>query len=295
MLFNKKQHTGYLLWLAFWVFTALLYPTPTAVLAGKNNIYFETLQKRLIKDGFDESRINELYGRPQVFFEAEGVSRFMVHREATLNYDKFSSPNSIRRARHYIEKHKTTFKGIEESYGVEKEIITAIILVESQFGTFLSGPSILNTLSSLAALSDPNVRDLFWNETIRSMKRSRKKYEKWARRKSKWAYSELKAFLKYTAHENIDPATVTGSYAGAVGIAQFMPSSILAYAKDGNNDGQINLFNHADAITSIASYLQHFGWHAGIDKKSAQKVIYRYNNSTYYVNAILKISELLKG
>ncbi|MBW1751677.1 MAG: lytic murein transglycosylase, partial [Deltaproteobacteria bacterium] len=80
-----------------------------------------------------------------------------------------------------------------------------------------------------------------------------------------------------------------------LGIAQFMPSSILAYAKDGNNDGQIDLFNHADAITSIASYLKHFGWHPGIDKKGAKKVIYRYNKSNYYVDAILKISVLLKG
>ena len=121
-----------------------------------------------------------------------------------------------------------------------------------------------------------------------------KRYEKWARKKSNWAYSELKAFLKYTARETIDPVTVSGSYAGALGIAQFMPSSILAYAKDGNSDGRIDLFNHADAITSIASYLKHFGWHTGIDKKGAKKVIYRYNNSKYYVDAVLKVSALLK-
>ena len=153
----------------------------------------------------------------------------------------------------------------------------------------------MNMLSTMASLYDSNVRDMFWNETLKSQKLSRKRYEKWTRKKSNWAYNELKAFLKYTARENIDPVTVYGSYAGALGIAQFMPSSILAYAKDGNNDGQIDLFNHADAITSIASYLKHFGWHPGIDKKGAKKVIYRYNKSNYYVDAILKISVLLKG
>ncbi|MBW1754519.1 MAG: lytic murein transglycosylase, partial [Deltaproteobacteria bacterium] len=102
-----------------------------------------------------------------------------------------------------------TFK----SYGVDKEIITAIILVETRLGNFLGGPSTVNMLSTMASLYDSNVRDMFWNETLKSQKLSMKKYEKWARRKSNWAYSELKAFLKYTARENIDPVTVNGSYA----------------------------------------------------------------------------------
>jgi len=78
-----------------------------------------------------------------------------------------------------------------------------------------------------------------------------------------------------------------------LGIAQFMPSSILSFAKDGDGDGSVDLFNHADAIISIATYLGHYGWHTGIDRKDAYKVIYHYNHSKYYVNTILKISELL--
>ncbi len=264
-------------------------------LAINSEPYFKTLQKRLIQDGFDKGRIKELYSKPQVYFETKGVARFLVHSEATLNYDQFSSPVSIRKARQYMQKHQSILASTSMSYGVDKEVITAIILVESRLGNFLGGPSTVNMLSTMASLYDSNVRAMFWNETLKSQKLSMKRYEKWARRKSNWAYSELKAFLKYTARENIDPVTVYGSYAGALGIAQFMPSSILAYAKDGNNDGQIDLFNHADAIASIASYLKHFGWHAGIDKKRAKKVIYRYNKSSYYVDAILKISALLKG
>ena len=272
----------------------LLSANPTA-LAINSEPYFKTLQKRLIQDGFDKGRIKELYSRPQVYFETKGVSRFIQHREATLNYDQFSSPVSIRKARLYMQKHQSILASTSQSYGVDKEIITAIILVETQLGNFLGGPSTVNMLSTMASLYDSNVRDMFWNETLKSQKLSMKRYEKWARKKSNWAYTELKAFLKYTARENIDPVTVYGSYAGALGIAQFMPSSILAYAKDGNSDGQIDLFNHADAIPSIASYLKHFGWHTGIDKKGAKKVIYRYNHSDYYVATILKISALLKG
>lgn len=288
-----KNFYKYLLLISY-MLPLLLSAEPPA-LAINSEPYFTALQTRLIQDGFDKGRIKELYGKSQVYFETKGVSRFIMHREATLNYNQFSSPVSIRKARQYMQKHQSILVSTSKSYGVDQEIITAIILVESQLGKFLGGPSTVNMLSTMASLYDSNVRDMFWNETLKSQKLSRKRYEKWARKKSGWAYSELKAFLKYTARENIDPLTVYGSYAGALGIAQFMPSSILAYAKDGNNDGQVDLFNHADAIASIASYLKHFGWHTGIDEKSAKKVIYRYNKSDYYVDAILKISALLKG
>lgn len=80
-----------------------------------------------------------------------------------------------------------------------------------------------------------------------------------------------------------------------MGLCQFMPSNILILAKDGDNDGRIDLFSHADAIMSIASYLKHYGWYPGIAGQEAYNVVYTYNHSSYYVNTILKIVELLKG
>jgi membrane-bound lytic murein transglycosylase B len=93
----------------------------------------------------------------------------------------------------------------------------------------------------------------------------------------------------------MDPVSIKGSYAGAMGIAQFMPSNILAYGEDGNGDSRIDLFEDADAIFSIASYLKNYGWKPGIDREKAYKVVYHYNHSKYYVNTILEIRELLEG
>ena len=93
----------------------------------------------------------------------------------------------------------------------------------------------------------------------------------------------------------MDPLAATGSYAGAVGICQFMPSNILAYGQDGNGDGRIDLFDHADAIASIARYLKNYGWRPGIEKEAAYKAVWSYNRSSYYVNTVLKVAELLKG
>lgn len=257
--------------------------------------YFESLQKRLIKDGFDATRIINLYSRSQVSFEEEGTGLFFVHSEAKLDYDQFANKWSIQKAKKYMEKHKAVLAKTEKVYGVDKNIITAIILVESGLGNNLGKRSVLNTLSSLASMGDPNVRNMFWDLRGDSSGLTRKEFEKKARRRSNWAYNELKAFLEYTLKAKIDPVEIGGSYAGAVGLPQFMPTNIPAYAKDGNMDGHIDLFNHADAMASIANYLKRFGWHPGIDKKKAYKIIRRYNHSIYYINTILKISELLKG
>ena len=74
-----------------------------------------------------------------------------------------------------------------------------------------------------------------------------------------------------------------------------MPSNIIAYGKDGDNDGTIDLLQPADSIASIANYLKRHGWKPGISRKNAEKVIYRYNHSKYYVKTVLKIASLLKS
>lgn len=268
---------------------------PIAAFAKNSDIYFASLQNRLIKDGFDKKMVHTLYQSKTVSFETRGVSLFLKHREAALNYDQYASKESIQDGLEYMEKYKSKLLETEAAYGVDKEIITAIILIESRLGNAVGGPSILNTLSSMASLADPDVREMFWGKVANSAQINQKKFDKWAVKKSKWAYSELTAFLKYTTREKMDPVSITGSYAGAMGIAQFMPSSILAYAKDGDSDGGIDLFNHADAIRSVANYLKRAGWHAGIDREKAYKVIHRYNHSSQYVEAVFKVSALLKG
>jgi membrane-bound lytic murein transglycosylase B len=140
----------------------------------------------------------------------------------------------------------------------------------------------------------PDVRRTFYKQIPAEKRPPKNKFEKSAKRRSNWAYNELKAFLKYAYKEGMDPAEIPGSFAGAMGYAQFMPSSILAYGKDGNGDGTVDLLTHPDAMASIANYLKRHGWKPGISRKKKEKVIYHYNHSEYYVKAILKIAERLK-
>jgi peptidoglycan lytic transglycosylase B len=274
-------------------FAILLAPLYSAADVAKSTWQFKALQGKLIQDGFSTEMITQIYQDSRVMFERRGSSLFFVHSEAKLNYDQFTNTWSINQARKYMHKHSAQLAKTEQAYGVDRRVITAIILVETGLGNTLGERSIINSLSSLSAFADPAVRNEFWKNFKRKDELSRKNFEKRAIRKSKWAYRELKAFLAYTQREKFDPVAIQGSYAGALGIAQFMPTTLMAYARDGNQDGVIDLFTHADAMASIASFLKRFGWKPGIDTEKAKKVIYRYNHSDYYVNTILKISELL--
>ena len=257
--------------------------------------YFAVVQQRLITDGFSPEAVAQLYGRPEVFLEADGVSRFFVHSEAKLNYDQFTTPESIQKARAYMREYRVSLDSAEKAYGVDPRVITAILLVESRLGTVSGSRSCLNILSTLAALSDPEMRETFWRIIPDDRRISRTHYDERVQKRAEWGYRELKALLRYAEREKIDPAGITGSYAGAVGFAQFMPTSIMAYAQDGDMDGGIDLRNHADAIASIANYLKRHGWQPAISREKAEKAVHSYNPSSYYVNAILKIADLLKG
>jgi membrane-bound lytic murein transglycosylase B len=264
-----------------------------AVESGKKP--FLSIQKRLIGDGFDPAKIKRLYSRPQVSFEADGVIVLFTYREAHVDYGQFTNKWSIRKARQYMQEYDTDLSRIEKDYGVDKKVITAILLVETGLGASVGTRSALNTLSTMAALTDPMVRSKLWDLIPNSKKISRKKFEKRAAARSRWAYEELKALLKYSAREGVDPVSIPGSFAGAVGLAQFMPTNILAYGKDGNEDGMVDMLNHADSMASIANFLKSHGWRPGQSRKKAAKIIYHYNHSNYYVNTILKISSRLKS
>ena len=254
-----------------------------------------SVQKRLIADGFDPTKITRLYSRPQVSFEADGVIVLFTYREARVDYGQFTNDWSIRKAQQYIQDYDADLTRIENAYGVDKKVITAILLVETGLGASVGTRPALNTLSTMAALNDPMVRSQLWDLIPNSRKISRKKFERRATARSKWAYNELKALLKYSAREGVDPVSIPGSFAGAVGVAQFMPTSILAYGKDGNDDGMIDMLNHADSMASIANFLKSHGWRPGQSRKKAAKIIYHYNHSDYYVDTILKISSSLKS
>jgi membrane-bound lytic murein transglycosylase B len=252
------------------------------------------LTQRLINDGFEKEKIKQLFSNEKVFFNPKGVSLFFIHTESSLDYDQFLSNKSINNAKKYIDEHKDALNLAQKIYGVDKTIITAILLVETRLGTYLGKRTVINTLSTMAALTDETLQKKIWDSIPDNKKPKKKAFNKKVKQRSKWGYKELKALIKYSDRENIAPENIKGSYAGAMGISQFMPSNALTLAKDGNYDKKIDLFTHADAISSVANYLKHHGWKSGMTRQKQHKVLFTYNHSNYYVDTLLKISDKLK-
>ena len=266
-----------------------------AAAASDRERYFSGVEKKLIQDGFDSGRVDALFRQAGVTFETRNVSLFFSLSKGQMDHSNYTDPKSIKKARTYMQKHQSDLDRIQTDAGVQKSVVTAIILVETRLGTTLGRSSVFNALSSIAALDSQAARDRVWDNLTDKEGRSRQSFDATAQRKASWAYRELKAFLTYTRQQKIDPLAVKGSFAGAMGIPQFMPSNIEHYAKDGNGDGTIDLFNHADAQASVANFLKRHGWKPGIDRHKKKKVIHHYNHSDDYVDTILRISDLLEA
>ncbi|SEK85959.1 lytic murein transglycosylase B [Halomonas daqiaonensis] len=137
----------------------------------------------------------------------------------------------------FIEAHQPAFARAEDEYGVPPEVIAAIIGVETRYGGVTGNHRVLDSLSTLA-FHHP--------------------------RRGRFFRGELAAFLEIAHEQQRSPGSLTGSYAGAMGYPQFIPTSYRAYAVDFDDDGLRDLWtNPVDAIGSVANYFAEHGWRPG--------------------------------
>ena len=201
---------------------------------------------------------------------AELYPQILERRAKGLNY--FSrefgllTNRSLERGLRVLRDHADILSCIEETYGVDKETVVAILRVETNFGAYVGKHSIFNSLLTLAVIEN---------------------------RRSSWAEGELAELLRIAKRLNADPFSIKGSWAGAFGMAQFIPSSYTKFAVDGNGDGTIDLFDFSDATASVANYLSAYGWESDQPDKK-WKAVYAYNHCDEYVKAIFAYATALK-
>lgn len=158
-------------------------------------------------------------------------SPWWKYRETIVNETR------IREGVAFWKQHQAVLKKAEETYGVPASIIVGTLGVETRYGRITGKHSTLHVLTTLS-----------FNKT----------------RRNKFFRNELKEFLLLTREQKLNPLTIKGSYAGALGWPQFMPSSYRRHAVKFGNRGNIDLFNHApDIIGSIANYYRKHGWKTG--------------------------------
>ena len=195
-----------------------------------------------------------------------------------------------------MKKHKAILKANQRKYQVEPQVVVALLSVETRLGSYTGRFSVVNALASQAVLDQKEARQRMkqhWPKGRRKELKSAKNNKRFNKR-SKWATAELLAVLKLAKKWRISPVSLKGSPAGAMGMCQFMPTSIVRWAKDGDADGKLNLHQAADAIHSVGNYLHYFGWKKGITKKKKHAVLLKYNQSRPYANIILQLAEKIK-
>ena len=153
--------------------------------------------------------------------------------EDTKTYiSKRASKKKVKSGIDFYKKNSTLIHKVEERFNIEKELLLSLMGIETNYGTYVGK---MDILSSLATLS----------------------YDK---RRSEFFTKELLILLKLIEKEQIDYKTLYGSWAGAFGFFQFMPSTINNHAIDYNNDDYIDLKNPNDAYASAGNYLNNMGW-----------------------------------
>jgi membrane-bound lytic murein transglycosylase B len=156
--------------------------------------------------------------------------------------DRFVEPQRIAAGTRFWQDNAESLKRAEERWGVPAHIIVGIVGVETFYGRVTGNFRVLDVLATLS-FDFPSGRS----------------------DRSAFFRDELEAFLLLCRREGLEPTAPKGSFAGAMGLPQFMPSSINRYAVDFDGDGHIDLANSAaDVIGSVANYLAAFGWQRGM-------------------------------
>ena len=150
--------------------------------------------------------------------------------------DSAISATRVRRGQALLAEHASTLQAIEQRYGVDRHALVAIWGMESNFGQYMGDKSVIAALATLA-------------------------YEG---RRPAFAHEQLLAALRILQHGDVQPSRMRGSWAGAMGQTQFIPSTYNQFAVDFDGDGRRDIWDSsADALASAAHYLQKSGWQSG--------------------------------
>ncbi len=272
------------------------------------------LSREEVEALLDDPRADLIYGDKTVSIVAP--SMVTRHRQEHLDLMKrFLLPERVEAGAKFMKEKDAALSATEQRTGVDREVIIGILMWESKLGTITGDYLAFNALASQAFFIDEANAVALAREEEKALisgaaavKKSKKKpteeelakiaaakagAEKTQARRVEnirnRARKNLVALLRQCKARGIDPFTMKGSWAGALGFPQFMPAS-LRWAEDGNGDGKIDLFDMDDAIASVGRYLASAGF-----KKSARDAVYDYNHEEAYVQGVLAFAAALKA
>ena len=229
-----------------------------------NNLEFENWKKTFkaiaLKNNISENTFNLVMSDVKFLPKVIEYDRYQPEfYEDTKTYiSKRSSDKKVKNGVIFYKDQSELINKVEKKFDVEKELLLALMGIETNFGTYVGK---MDILSSLATLS-------------------------FDQRRSKFFTNELLILLKLIDTNQIDYKSLYGSWAGAFGFFQFMPSTIENYAIDYNNDNYIDLKNSQDSYASAANYLNNMGWNQ--ETPCFYKINLNENISDKYLNVSAK-------
>lgn len=197
-----------------------------------------SLQEKALEAGISDKTTNEVLGASRYLTNVIGYDRNQPEFVQTFpNYmRKRVNDWRINKGREMLSKHRELLTNLTQKYGIPAHYLVAFWGLETNFGAYKGKMPIIDSLATLAC--DP--------------------------RRSEFFSKELILALELMERENLATETMVGSWAGAMGHTQFMPSAYLQYAVDGDGDNKVNLWDsEVDALTSAANFLRHLGWVSG--------------------------------
>ena len=252
-----------------------------AVRAEAPPVAYVGLKFDLVRHGLDKNYVFKTFDDPRDSFLPDVVRKIaFLRKEPKDIYAKFLTPAVAAQGRAYIQAHRATLSRAEAQYGVSPEVIVGILTVESGLGSNTGKYPVFNVFASLAVMDTPEIIEAL---NLGAAGRDRLK------KKAAWGRRELQVFLEYCAAHHLDPYSYCGSWAGAMGFCQFLPSSLNRCGVSASGKGPVDLFTHDDAIFSIACYLKKSGFQRQ-NRASWRRAVLSYNHSDAYADTILTLA-----
>lgn len=270
---------------------------------------FEPVIAKLVQDGWAETDVRTKFSDTRTAYIPRLVRIPIRKPSATTGgasnaYAWVNTKTSADACQEFLDRYATFFDQAKAKYGVDPEIVAALLRCETQLGKVTGDYHVFSVYATMALMDQPDVLNdniSHAEEDLRAEQadsdRTKAELDRIRARsasKATWAYKELNALMEMDCERQVNAMELKGSWAGAFGWTQFLPSSFLRSAVDGNGDHQINLFNPADAIFSVANYLSGAGYRSN-DREKASKALWNYNNSTAYVESIMGLADRLKA
>ena len=254
---------------------------------------WDYLAQKLRAAGIAEHEVHSVY-RNKRMPPFEKVFFRLNPRESHSMYQDFLREKRVSIARKFLARNEVLLAQAERQFGVSRYIVTAILYIETQFGRVTGRDLVINRLSRLASIGEP--QNLLANFEKLSKEDPSVTFEQ-VRARAQYLeetfFPEVPAVFEIARRNRIDVLTIRGSPAGAFGMPQFLPSNYLKFGLDGNGDTRISLFSEPDAIWSTANFFSAAGWKEDLPVKEKEKVIWMYNKSQAYVDTVLSVADTI--